>query len=607
MPMRFIQEPNAPRGMGRVVDEAAGLDRMVYDPALAEQLESSGYAESSAQQETIANAPEASSVAPPAPPVEAVAAPAAPALPGAAPPVSEPQAQAWQAANSPRPPAPIVRASGNPMPPGPAPEGTVLTKAKVEMGQPGYRYDQAAEEQRGEDLLERTMEMQRRADAADAVRREQEIALGEQKAEAQRREAEAQQKATRFESELETTVKREINQDRLQENQGFFGSILGLVGQTLGYLSTPDSGFGRLQSALERRTQRDIDAQKEAKESTINMLTKQLGSAQQAENHYRAQVFATTADILETKLQRLGVADQYADKIQGLRDNAMAYNEAAKAASYGKPGKAEYEFERPKPEAVKGPGAPKLDNAMTQRLAKIGLTPAAWTKGLDGKVLASQNAPTIAQAADTTRILDADINLFESLAAANGGKLPQKGAINVPDFLVPKLSQLGIEAGMGAEQVYQLLDGYINKQARSYGGAITDSDRDSAKRETGSSTEGLRFYLKRLRDTNNRAIRTALSQQFPGAGNEVFQLLLEDSAANEGVPEVKATPMEKKNGPPVSSKADGAKPAGKTPARSVESITGIDDRDEDERKRRARINSDAERQARRQRLERFLQ
>lgn len=550
MPMKFIQEPGAVEGMGRVVDESTGLDRVVYDPELARRL---GATQGAYQPEPPATPVSPASTAPspaadaPAAAVAAPAAPELPSVPGAPPPVDEAAAQAWQAANSPQPPAPIVSASGNPMPAGtpPAP-GLQVTKAVVKMGEPGYGYSKAAEEQRGEDLLERTTELQRRADATDLVRNEQQIELEKQRAQAQQREAEAAQKATRYERELTTTVKQFINQDRLEQNQGFFGSILGLVGQTLGYLSTPDSGFGRLQTALDRRTERDIAAQKEQKESTINLLTKQLGSAQQAENHYRAQAYATTADILETKLQRLGVADQFADKIQELRDGALAYNEAAKAASYGKPGEATYTWEAPKPT---GAGAPKLNNAMTQRLAKIGLTPEKWTKGLDGKVLASQNAPTIAQAADTTRQIDADIALFESLAAANGNKLPNKGTINIPQALVPKLAQMGFTSGMQAEQVYQLLDGYVNQQARLYGGAITDSDRESAVKEVGSSTEGLRFYLKRLRDKNNRAIRTALSQQFPGAGNEVFSMLLEDSAANEGVPQAEPVPFEKKNAP----------------------------------------------------------
>ncbi|MES2865767.1 MAG: hypothetical protein V4703_03295, partial [Actinomycetota bacterium] len=63
--MRFIQDEGSPPGMGRVVDDATGLDRMVYDPELAEQL-ASGYAESSAQQETIANAPETPAATAPA-------------------------------------------------------------------------------------------------------------------------------------------------------------------------------------------------------------------------------------------------------------------------------------------------------------------------------------------------------------------------------------------------------------------------------------------------------------------------------------------------------------------------------------------------------------
>lgn len=600
MALTYEIVPDAPPGTLRAVDPERGIDRIVFDRRKAEELGQGAPAPAPAA--PMPEAPSGPVIPVPNSTGDAARVPSTPAMP---PPVSDTAAQAWGAAQEPAP-APIVRASGAPPPPPAAPAGTVLTKAKVEPGQPGYTYDKAAEEQRGEALLDQTVELQRRADATDVVRREQEIELQRQREDAQRREAEQAAKATRYERELEQVVKRDVSARAIEENRGFFGSILGLVGQTLGYLSTPDSGFGRLQTALERRTERELAMQREDKESAINRLTKQLGSAQQAENHYRAQAYATTADILETKLQRLGVADQFADRIQALRDGAMAYNEAAKAASFGKAGQATYEFERPKPTGT-GAAAPKLNNAMTQRLEKIGLTPEKWTKGLDGKVVAGQNSETIAQAADTTRMIDADINLLESIAAANGGKLPQKGTINIPDFLVPKLSQMGFESGMQAEQVGQLLNGYVNRQARSYGGAITDSDRNSAELEVGTSTEGLRFYLNRLRDKNNRAIRTALSQQFPGAGNEVFSLLLEDSSANEGVPQAAPIPFEKKNAPPVSSGTNGAKPPEKTQGRSLESMTGLDERDAEERKRKAKIQAEADRTARRQRLERFLQ
>lgn len=528
MAMKFIQEPDAPEGMGRVVDPETGLDRVVYDPELARRLGGGAGAyqpEAPRELAPTEHLRDGDQLSPPEP--------------------AEPAANAWADAQRPRP-APIVRASGAPQPPPAPPDGTVLSKAKVEMGQPGYTYDKAAEEQRGADLLERTLELQRRADETDIIKREQQIELEKQKNDAATREEKAAARARRFEHELDTVVRTEINPDRIQQNQGFFGSLLGIIGKTLGYLSTPESGFGRLQADLDRRVQRDIEAQKDRRDSMISMLSKRLGSEQQAENHYRAQVNALTADIIENRLQRLGLANQYGDQIQALRDQALAYNQAARAASEGKPGSATYEFERPAPT---GAAPVRLSNPTTEKLKAIGITPEAWTKGLGGKVMAGTNSPTIAQAGDTTKRIDQDIAMLEAIAAENGGKLPSKGVINIPESLVPTLSRLGYEPGMDAEKIGQILNGYVNQQARSYGGAITESDREAAKSETGESTQGTLFFLQRLRDKNNDAIRSALAQQFPGAGQQVFDLFLGETGGNEGVPKAAAKPFAKRNAP----------------------------------------------------------
>jgi hypothetical protein len=531
MPFSFTEDPETP-GLITVVDPDSGVSRPVWDPRGELRASIMSRVEPAAPLPDYASG----AAAPPPVPVPAPAEPPAP------------EPQAWEASQQPKRPV-TVRASGAPMPPPVAPGGTVLQKAKVTMGEPGYTYDKAAEEQRGADLLERTEEQNRRQQAYDAVLGEQQIELERQKNEAARREQLNAERATRFERELNDTVKREINPDRIKENTPVMGSILGIVGQALGMLSLPGSGVARwqeqVQTNLDRRIQRDIDAQKEEKESTINLLTKQLGSAQQAENHYRAATTALAADVLETRLKRMGLADQYADQIQGLRDQALAYNEAAKAASFGKPGKAEYTFERPKNAGA----GPAYTNETLTALKALGVDEKRYREGLDAKVMAAQNAPTIAMAADTTRRIDSDINLIQSIAAENGGTIPQTGPIKIPDWVARKLAQAGYAPGMTAEKVGQLLNGYVNQQARAYGGAITEADREAAKTETGSSTEGIMFFLGRMRDKNNDAIRTALEKEFPGRGQKVFELMLRGSGGNAGVPETSPKPFEKQNAP----------------------------------------------------------
>jgi hypothetical protein len=452
--------------------------------------------------------------------------------------VTEAAADEWSAAQSPTPVS--VRASGAPPPPPAPPGGTVLSKAKVSPGTPGYAYDKAAEEQRGEDLLERTLEQDRRAREVDMVLNEQQLELQKQKEEAARREQINAERSSRYEKELDSVVRTEINQDRIQQNSGFFGSLLGMIGQTVGYLAKPGSGLFRLQQDLDRRVQRDIDAQKEKKDSMINMLTKKLGSAQQAENHYRAQVNAFTADLLENRLGRLGLANQYADKIQELRDQAMAYNEAAKAASFGKPGTAEYTFERPKPTGT----GPAYTNQTLSALKGMGIDEKRYRDGLGAK---TASGLTVAQSADAVKQLDADVNTLNSLIAANGGSLSGKEVINIPQVLVPTLAQMGIEAGMTREQVNQMMAQHLVGRAKSLGGETTPGDLATVQKEVGDSPEAYFRWLQRQRGAHNQAVRTQLEQEFPGRGQQVFDLLLGGSSKNVGVPQVKPTPFEKRN------------------------------------------------------------
>lgn len=529
--MLFEEDPETP-GLVYAIDEQAGTRRPFYDPTGVLRQSIMG------RVDPVAPPPPAY-VPEPAAPVD-VAGALRPGFAKPSAPAPDAAAEEWSAAQSPTPVS--VRASGAPPPPPAAPGGTVLSKAKVSPGTPGYTYDRAAEEQRGEDLLERTLEQDRRAREVDMVLNEQQLELQKQKEEAARREQINAERSSRYEKELDGVVRTEINQDRIQQNSGFFGSLLGMIGQTVGYLAKPGSGLFRLQQDLDRRVQRDIDAQREQKDSMINMLTKKLGSAQQAENHYRAQVNAFTADLLENRLGRLGLANQYADKIQGLRDQAMAYNEAAKAASFGKPGTAEYTFERPKPT---GTGGPTYTNQTLSALKGMGIDEKRYREGLDAKLA---SGITVAQGADNVKQLDRDVNTLNSLMEANGGELRGKEVINIPQVLIPTLSQMGIEAGMQREQVNQLLQAHLEQRAKQiFGSQVPSGGWATIQKEIGDSPQAYFRWLQRMRDTQNNGVRTQLEKEFPGRGQQVFDLMLGGSSKNVGVPQVKPTPFEKRN------------------------------------------------------------
>jgi hypothetical protein len=559
MAITFEQDPNELPGMGFFIDDASGMRRYGYDPELADTVsrgfpltaDQSGAVSDMSQSAVPAEAPGAAVLQTgPQDPTKL------PTLPGQAPaqnPISGlPSADQgavsnWEQANTPTA-QPIVRASGNPPPPPPAPAGTVLTKAEITPGTPGYTYDKAAEEARHEELLDRSLELDSRRDAETDVMWAQQIELNKQRQEDEKRLQEERQKSQRFEKELTDTVAQEINPDRIKDNRGLFGSVLGIVGEALAYLSTPDSGFGRMQAALDRRIQRDIEAQKEKKDSTINLLTKKLGSAQQAEAHYQSSVRGLALQTMEQQLKRLGVEGQYADQLQKMRDQVSAYDDAARQASYGKPGEAKYEFGQPK--EVKGTGGGiKLTNDTTKRLEAIGLTPKALAEGMTKPSREGTNAPTIAQAVQNVRQLDNDIKFLEALAAENGGTIEGTGVLKIPEAYVGYAAKLGLEKGLKAEQAGQLLNKYINQQARSYGGAITESDRDAALKEAGESTKGKLFFLRNLRGQTNNQVRQSLGVHFPGAGNDVLDIVNSEYESNTGLPDLPAAPITAQNGP----------------------------------------------------------
>lgn len=193
-------------------------------------------------------------------------------------------------------------------------------------------------------------------------------------------------------------------------------------------------------------------------------------------------------------------------------------------------------------------------NPIEARIRALGYTPEQFTKGLSGKVQSGENSPTIAQAATATKQIDADISLLESISAANGGTLPTKGVLNIPQALIPTLSRLGYKPGMQADQALALINTYVTQRAKSYGGVITESDRESAMKEMGASGEGFVNALRRLREINNNGIRTALSQQFPGAGQPMLEILLDDSASYGGVSAPQVVPFEKQNVEPAGPK-----------------------------------------------------
>ncbi len=181
-------------------------------------------------------------------------------------------------------------------------------------------------------------------------------------------------------------------------------------------------------------------------------------------------------------------------------------------------------------------GDGKANNPTIEALKLLGVTPDDYDKGMNAKIGTQEGAPTYNQAVQSLAEIQADVSLLDALAKENGGKVPQKGLLKVPDALVPLLAKIGIKSGMQAEQANQLIQEYTMKRARSYGASITTGDIESAQKETGASTEALRRFMTRQYNQTNNAIRQGLDTKFVGRGQEVLDLSRRRFQQIQGMP-----------------------------------------------------------------------
>lgn len=567
-------------------DEDSGQSVPVYDPDMYDELKAGNQPTAEQNSKVSEGFSEPQTTEDPKAPDQGSAVPVDPRLP---PPVADDTAKAWQSAQAVAQPmftdpgdstAPKSLVPGNPVPnlpaPPTAPAGTSLLQADYKPGQSGQPFDPNKEDQRNNDLLDKRLALQGREEAENSIRREQEIELGRQKSEDEDRLAEATAKEARYDKELKTVVNKEINPNRLSENQGFFGSLLGIVGQTLAFLdNTPEGAFRQFNAMLERRIDRDIAAQKEEKDSQIARLSKVLGSEKEAELHYRANARQLGTNVLQSKLDQLGVSNKYQDFMDQETDKTLALNDQAKAASLAKPGSAEFKFGIPKPVKPAGTGANKLNNDVTKELDKIHVSQKAYDDAFGEPISKQQNAPTVSEAVTNVSRIDNDVSLLDALAKANGGTIPTTGVWRVPQTFIQQAARAGIKDGMQAEQAGQVLNQYINQQARSYGGAITDSDREAALTEAGASTEGKMFFLRRLRNKTNEGIKATLARKLPGADNKALEIYMKSLHSGTGVTQSDAVPFEIENVPDASKSVprtvmDAAKNVGNKILNSVE-------------------------------------
>lgn len=358
--------------------------------------------------------------------------------------------------------------------------------------------------------------------------------------------------ATRARDEASSRL-TQAQQRPIQPHADFsdFGVAISLLGAAAGGMAEGLSG-GRLKNTtldmLQELTRNWIETQKVNKGALVTDLERVLGDKNAALSLAQSKIKTSLADEADSRkrfARSAAAMRELGATASTLRAQALDDYNKSQALVMGHVA-TNVGFAAPKPV---GPGVVKLDNPTTRELASLGITPDAWDKGLGENVSAGKESSTIAQAALATKQVDSDIALLDSIRTANGGTLPTKGVVNIPKALIPTLSRLGYQPGMQAEQVTGLINTYLTQKAKSYGGTITESDRESAGLEFGTSGEGFMRGLQRLRDANNKGITTALEKKFPGVGQQALEILLRRTSASvtPGIAQPAVDPFEKGN------------------------------------------------------------
>lgn len=283
------------------------------------------------------------------------------------------------------------------------------------------------------------------------------------------------------------------------------------------------------------------DNQRYNKSQLLQGLEDQLGDKNAALAAAKAGLHDAIANVADAQ-------GRYARTVQSARELSAAAK-ASRATALDEWGKTQTIVAGKESEkATMGFG---IQNEVTQQLLGMGITPDAYAKGLETKTGAGEQAGTLNQAIDKVLQIDQDKATLASLAAANDGTLPNKGAIRIPDALVPIAARLGIRQGMQAEEMKQIYQRYLVQNAKAMGSRVTEKELEISGDTFGATTAAFFRQLDRIRNEANESISSAAEQAWPGYGQQVLDLHRRATAAIRGIPQVNATPFEVPNGPPL--------------------------------------------------------
>jgi hypothetical protein len=158
------------------------------------------------------------------------------------------------------------------------------------------------------------------------------------------------------------------------------------------------------------------------------------------------------------------------------------------------------------------------------------------------KISGQQNAKTVGEAVQYMKELSADANTLRALAATHDGKLPGQDQILSPSkspMLRAALARLGIDHDVAASEVYKIVGSLIAKRAKSYGGAITESDLTMAQGEVGVTGAQVLDFMRRMHGEANGQLKATAYGYFQGRSQPVIDIITHGIGTMQGFKEDK--------------------------------------------------------------------
>lgn len=338
-------------------------------------------------------------------------------------------------------------------------------------------------------------------------------------------------------SDVQAAQQLERNPSRLWGNPWFAASAaIGGIASALLDLRNGTNTADGFWSSIWRTLDADLLRQENERSGALEAAKTRLGDAEG--NIARLVVQARQAGDVANGLQEAidAAPVEAAEKILFYKNQALARKQQLEAqAVLAQEGRVSSTQTYQPPTPAK---ALWIDDA---QLAALGMNQESYTKALEAKAGSGENAPTNAQALENIKAVRADAATLDALAkdgVLTGDKIVWN---KLSDASRRGLASLGLniqsEGAVDRDKIRLIVGDRLNEYARSFGGAITDSDRETAKATMGQSVEAQLAFLKRMADKAENSVRGSLNARALGRGQQLIDLQLRAVDRTKGVPQ----------------------------------------------------------------------